>query len=139
MGGRSLERRQPSRKCEVYTGGLQARPDRLGSLKEARDGLHLTEYNGHIFAAGGKILPRRRSSSEQESQPRSCVEYYVPQTDVWHPLPTQPRLSPASDVLAILVIDTPLRHLDLSAAPKKGVKRGTGSLQDRNKKSKSDQ
>ena len=127
MGGRSLERRQPSRKCEVYTGGLQARPDRLGSLKEARDGLHLTEYNGHIFAAGGKI------------QARSCVEYYVPQTDVWHPLPTQPRLSPASDVLAILVIDTPLRHLDLSAAPKKGVKRGTGSLQDRNKKSKSDQ
>ena len=134
-GGLASESHLPTAECSVF-GGLQARPVSLGSLSEGREGHHMTEYRGSIFLAGGRTLPRRRNSSEKEGQGRSVVEYHVPQTDVWHPLPAQPSLSPLSTVLAILVVNTPLRSLNLS--PARGVKRGSGWQSSSEKKPKSD-
>jgi len=126
-GGLSQQTKQLSSQCQVYTEGLEEEPMSVASLTEPRLGHSLAEYRGHVFAAGGKTLPRRRSSTSQVGSEKRTVEYYVPLTDVWHPLPVQPDLSPASTVLALVVVDTPLRALVLSSQDRRGVKRMAGS------------
>ena len=109
-GGLSQESGQFSSSCSVFTGALGGKPLSLGGLSQPRQGHSLAQFRGRVFAAGGNC--RRRSSGQRQAG-RIFVEYYVPGTDLWHPLPVQPPLSSSSLVLALLVVNTPLRSLHL--------------------------
>ena len=111
-GGFSQETGHPSSHCSVFTGGLAAQPLTLGSLSHPRRATSLAQFKGHVFAAGGNRSPGSGSSSKRQVV-RSFVEYYVPSTDLWHPLPVQPPLSHSASVLALLVVNTPIRSLHL--------------------------
>ena len=52
----------------------------------------------------------------------ASVEFYVPELDCWHLLPSQPAVSPGAR-LELVTADTPLRMLDTSFPPLRGVKR----------------
>ena len=121
--------------CEVFTGGLGGQSVPLGSLSQPRQGHHLAQLGGHLFAAGGSRGPASGGELVE-------VEYHVASTDLWHPLPVQPALSQGSSVLALLVVNTPLRTLlnkQLLSKPRGGVKRAVGTLAttNSNKKCKS--
>ena len=128
-GGISEQSGEVSSQCVLLSGGLTGQPLTLGSLSQPRQGHHLAQLKGHYFAAGGSRTGRSK---------RSEVEYYVPSTDIWHPLPVQPALSPGSSVLALMVINTPIRTLNHSTSQEGGVKRSSVSVSvnNPNKKSK---
>ena len=122
-GGLSEETGETSGECRVYTGGLGGQSVTLGSLSQPRQAHFLAQLKDHLFAAGGS-----RTGSAGEVAEVVEVEYYVPSTDTWHPLPVQPALSPGSSVLALLVVNSPLRTLQLHNKPRRGVKRSAGTL-----------
>ena len=109
--GGLTETGQTSSQCSVFTGGLGAQPHSLGSLSHPRQGHSLAQFRGHVFAAGGNRS--RKSVRSKREVVESFVEYYVPGTDIWHPLPVQPPLSSSATVLALLLVNTPVRSLRL--------------------------
>ena len=127
-GGITEDTGKSSGQCVLLSGGLAGQPLSLGSLSQPRHGHHLAHFKGHFFAAGGT----RTEGSDGQLK----VEYYVSSTDTWHPLPVQPDLASGSSVLALTVINTPLRtihpHLNNN-----GVKRSTETVRIVNKKYKS--
>ena len=107
-----------SDECVLLSGGLAGQSVSLGSLSRPRHGHHLAHFKGHFFAAGGT---RTDGPGDQLD-----VEYYVSSTHTWHPLPVQPALALGSSVLALTVINTPLRSLKHhlgNQQPSSGVKR----------------
>ena len=130
-GGISEQTGEASSQCVLLSGGLAGQPLALGSLSKPRQGHHLAQLKGHYFAAGGSRAGKSKRSEVE-------VEYYVPSTDIWHPLPVQPALSPGCSVLALMVINTPLRTLHPATNQGGGVKRSseTVSVNNPNKKSK---
>ena len=110
-GGVSQETGRSSSHCSVFTGGLAGQPLTLGSLSYSRKGASLAQFKGHVFAAGGNRRSDGSASRSKREVLRSFVEYYVPNTDIWHPLPVQPPLSHSASVLALLVVNTPIRSL----------------------------
>lgn len=100
---------EASTQCSVFTGGLGGQPVSLGDLSHPRHGHFLAQLRGHVFAAGGNRSAQ--GSSKKRQVVRSFVEYYVPGTDIWHPLPVQPPLSHSASVLGLLVVNTPIRCL----------------------------
>ena len=110
-GGTSPETGRPVSQCSVYTGGLAAQPLSLGSLTQPRLTASLAQFKGHVFAAGGNRQRCREEPGSLRKGGRTLVEYYVPSTDIWHPLPVQPPVSPRAFVVALLVVNTPLRSL----------------------------
>ena len=129
-GGLAEETGKTSGQCLLLTGGLAGQAHSLGSLSQPRQGHCLAQLKGHYFAGGGS----RSGRPEKEVLP---VEYYVPSTDTWHPLPVQPALSPGSSVLALLVVNSPL-NLQLNNQPVRGEKRAAEIISNNNytKKSK---
>ena len=112
-GGVSLETGRPSSHCSVFPGGLPGQSLTLGSLSHPRQATSLAQFKGHVFAAGGNRCSDASGSRNKRQVVRNFVEYYVPGTDIWHPLPVQPPLSHNSSVLALLVVNTPIRSLHL--------------------------
>ena len=133
-GGLSELTGETSGLCEVFSGGLGGQSVPLGSLSQPRQGHHLAQLGGHLFAAGGSRGAATAGSLVELVE----VEYHVASTDLWHPLLVQPALSKGSSVLALLVVNTPLRTL--LNKPRGGVKRSVGTLATTtsNKKCKSD-
>ena len=142
VGGFDSTEKKTTNKCYLYN-SINSKPKAIGGLKNARVNPSLTEYKGFLFTIGGteeKISRKRKRSSSllssifgdesmDEYQPFSAyseivrkVEYYVPELDCWSKFPDQPPVSWGTK-LSLVSIDKPIRMMDLTFTPFRGLKR----------------
>ena len=130
VGGLDLGTKTPSKKCRIYN-SLEEEPRSIGDLVRERVEPSVTVYKKLIFVAGGLTRSRKRRGDwddEDDDSPKTIftpepsVEYYVPDLDCWNLLQNQPQVSPGSR-LSLVLINTPIRMMDVVFASDRGVKR----------------
>ena len=127
VGGYDVKSREVTRDCLIFR-NLDSEPRKIGPLWQGRVGASVVEYRGFIFVAGGhkQSNKRKRSSSDEvtddQSKIESSVEFYVPDLDCWSVMPGQPRVQPGAR-LTLLSMSQPMRMMEVSFPPARGVKR----------------